>query len=115
MGLNEVGPQNEITHDPGIRGRGYVKSRILSQYRGQTVGDRTNAADPLGYFLGIPRVPAHQYLLKSAEHGPGGLGIDDLLFTAHIIDGYGYLEMTFNPGYRVYYFYSRHLAYLLED
>ena len=42
-------------------------------------------------------------LFEAPEHGPGGVGIDDLLFSAYRIDCHLYLEVAFEAGDGIYY------------
>ena len=113
VGINHIGCQDQITHDPGvIRGR-YLAGGIQGQNRGHAVGHRTDAADPLGDVLGIGGSPVYQDILKTAEEGAGGLGVHHLLDAVFRIHRDLDLEMPLQPGDGINRGYRRHISPLL--
>ena len=91
-----------------LLGGSNVKGLILGHNRGQTVRDRADPADSLGNMLSVLWIPPYQYLFKTTEQGPGGPGIDDLLFTFDCIHSHFYLKMSFKTSYGINDFYCGH-------
>lgn len=112
--LNEICAENQVANNPAIVGDGYAESRFEVQTACHTVGNGTDAAYSLRKMRCVERISALKNGLESAEHRAVAFGVDDLLFAADVINCYFNCEMPFDSGYRVDFYSSGHIVFLLS-
>jgi hypothetical protein len=110
MVLHHVSAQDEVPHQTGVVRYLVIhpEGAVETQGGSITMVLRADSANSLGDYGGITGVSAPHHYFYATEHVTGTAGFLNLPGVNHSLN----LEVTFNSGYRVNYYFSHYLASL---